>query len=110
MRQRTEVRAEIIRPDHQRQNPSPKCQVEKADGEEPSGAPRHAHAGVRLDSHFSRILSARICSQDSLRLAPQYCTGSASRESINRTLHCTNLGLLTNPGFRRTFASKEFPP
>ena len=29
MRQRTEVRAEIIRPDHQRENPFPKRQVEE---------------------------------------------------------------------------------
>jgi len=60
MRQRTEVRAEIMRPDHQRENPVPKSQVEKADGEEPSGAPRHAHAGVRLDSYLPRTLFGRI--------------------------------------------------
>src|SRR6185312_2341853 len=67
MRQRTEVRAEIIRPDHQRENPFPKSQVEKADGEEPSVEPHCPHEGVLLDSYFLHTLSARICSQGSLR-------------------------------------------
>ena len=75
MRQRTEVRAQIVRPDHQRENPVPKSQVEKADGEEPSGEPYCPHEGVLLNSYFLHTLSARIRSQGSLRSAiPQQCT------------------------------------
>jgi len=62
MRQRTEVRAEIIRPDDNCKNRLPKSQVEKADGEEPCGEPHCPIEGVLFDSYFPLILSLRICS------------------------------------------------
>lgn len=67
MRKRTEVRAEVVGPDHNRENAFPKSQVEKADGEEPSGEPYRPHEGVVFDSYFPHTLSMRICSHDSLR-------------------------------------------
>jgi len=83
MRQRTEVRAEKIRPDHQRENPFPKGQVEKPDREEPSGEPHCPHEGVVFDSYFPHTLSMRICSHDSLRKC---------RTAAVYAFHCTNLG------------------
>ncbi len=82
MRQKTEVYAQIVRPEHNRENPFPKRQVEKADGEEPSGEPHRPHEGVLFDSYFLLILSARIWCQDSLRKC---------RTAAVYAFHCTNL-------------------
>ena len=79
MRQRTEVSAKIVRPDHQRENPLPKSQVEKADGEEPSGEPHRPHEGVVFDSYFLHLLSgASVPKIPSAPVSSKEAPGSAA--------------------------------
>src|SRR6476619_2474261 len=52
VRQRAEIRAEIVRPDHYGKHRLPERQVQKSDCEEPPCNPRKPHGTVLLNSNF----------------------------------------------------------